>query len=396
MRQQPLHHKIVIIGGGITGSATAYFLARSSQAGSICVIEPDPAYTVATTPKSAGGIRQQFSVPENIAMSQFSLDFYRHFTEHMADIPVVPDINFREQGYLFVVTKGGAETLEHNQRRQAAMGVNARLMDRKETRRGFPSIKREDIALTCYTPDDGWIDPYAALRGFRQAAEHLGTTFIQARVQSIEINASKVTSVHLDSSQIITGDYFINAAGPWVSQIAEMTGDTLPIVPMCRVQHFWKCNFEFEPLPLVKDEAGLFFRPEGDGFAGGCPSFKIQPGFIDDIYQGFFANYFEESIWPMLAALVPKFESIMLQKSWGGHYAQNLLDGNMIIGNYSSGRDNLFTACGFSGHGTMHAPAVGRALSELVLYGSYQTLDLTNLQIERVWNNKPYPETGIK
>ena len=98
----------------------------------------------------------------------------------------------------------------------------------------------------------------------------------------------------------------------------------------------------------------------------------------------------------MLAALVPKFESIKLQRSWWGHYAQNVLDGNMIIGQYSSGRDNLFTACGFSGHGTMHAPAVGRALSELVLHGSYQTLDLTNFQIERVWDNKPYPETGIK
>ena len=166
MRQQPLHHKIVIIGGGITGSAAAYFLARSNQTGSICVIEPDPVYTVATTPQSAGGIRQQFSVPENIAMSQFSLDFYRHFTEHMADIPDIPDINFREQGYLFVVTRGGAETLGHNKRRQAEMGVNAMLMDRNETQRVFPSIKREDIALTCYTPDDGWIDPSAAVKGF--------------------------------------------------------------------------------------------------------------------------------------------------------------------------------------------------------------------------------------
>ena len=72
---------------------------------------------------------------------------------------------------------------------------------------------------------------------------------------------------------------------------------------MCRVQHFWKCAENVEPLPLVKDGRGLFFRPEGTGFAGGRPSFDIEPGFVDDIYRGYFSNYFEETVWPMLAAL---------------------------------------------------------------------------------------------
>ncbi len=68
----------------------------------------------------------------------------------------------------------------------------------------------------------------------------------------------------------------------------------------------------------------------------------------------------------------------------------------MIIGNFSPQHDNIITACGFSGHGIMHAPAVGRALSELVLFKRYATLDLSALGIERVWNNKPLPETGIR
>ena len=81
--------------------------------------------------------------------------------------------------------------------------------------------------------------------------------------------------MQLDSNQIITGDYFINAEGPWVSQIAKMTGDVLPIVPMCRVQHFWKCNFEFEPLPLVKDEAGLFLDQKGMDLREDVPALKF-------------------------------------------------------------------------------------------------------------------------
>jgi glycine/D-amino acid oxidase-like deaminating enzyme len=392
---------IAIIGGGIMGSAAAYFLARSGQAGSVAVIEPDPSYQHATTPhattpQGAGGVRQQFSVAENIDQSRNSLEFYKNWDQNMADVPDLPDLNFREQGYLFVVAKDGEQTLRRNQALQEKHGVDARLIDYSEVRRRFPSIERDDIVLGCHTPDDGWIDPNAGLWGFRRAAEHFGAEYIRGKVTGIESDAAKVRSLTLDSGQAITPDFVINTAGPWAAQIAEMTEATLPVVPMCRVQHFWKCAHEIEPLPLVKDESGMFFRPEGDGFAGGRPSFDIAPGFVDDIYSGFFANYFEDTIWPMMAALVPKFEALKLQRSWFGHYAQNTLDGNMIIGKYSPGHDNIITACGFSGHGIMHAPAVGRALSELALTGRYQTLDLTRLEYARVEQNAPLAEIGIK
>ena len=391
-----MKHDIVIIGGGITGSAAAYFLARSGAAGSVAVLEPDPTYEFATTPQGAGGVRQQFSVAENIEMSRYSLGFFKNFTDHLADIPDLPDISFTEEGYLFLVTAGGEATLRRNQALQSSLGVSAELMDAAALRRQFPSIEREDIVLGCHTPDDGWIDPSAGLWGFRRAAEHLGVQYIKARVTDIASSDSRVEAVHLDDGQRIAADFFINTAGPWVGEIAAMTGAHLPVVPMCRVQHFWKCAHDLEPLPLVKDESGMFFRPEGEGFAGGRPSFDIAPGFIYDIYSGFFAYYFEDTIFPMLAGLVPKFSEIRLERSWSGHYAQNTLDGNMIIGRYSPGHDNIITACGFSGHGIMHAPAVGRALSELALTGRYQTIDLTRLEIPRVHNNDPLPEIGIK
>lgn len=387
---------IAIIGGGIMGSAAAYFLSRAQTAGKIVVIEPDSSYQFATTPQGAGGVRQQFSVAENVQMSTFSLDFYKNFKEHMADVPDLPDISFAHQGYLFVVTKDGEQTLRRNQQLQSSLGVNAELIDYDEVRRRFPSIERNDIVLGCHTPDDGWIDPNAGLWGFRRAAEHLGATYVKARVTGIVSDESKVNSVQLDTGETIEADYFINTAGPWVGEISKMTGAVLPVVPMCRVQHFWKCAHELEPLPLVKDESGMFFRPEGDGFAGGRPSFEIEPGFVDDIYSGYFANYFEDTVWPMMAALVPKFEQLRLERSWAGHYAQNKLDGNMIIGRYSPNHDNIITACGFSGHGIMHAPAVGRALSEIALTGGYQTLDLSRMEIGRVHRNEPLPEIGIK
>lgn len=391
-----MKRSIIIIGGGIIGSAAAYFLARKGEASNVTVIEPDPSYEKATTPQGAGGIRQQFSLPENIGMSQFSLEFYRNFAKEMHDIPDVADITFREQGYLFVVTEQGEKTLRQNEALQSSMGVNTSLLGPDELQAKFPSIDRDDISLACYTPDDGWLDPHTALSGFRKAAEHMGVQYVRNRVTGLETNSTGVRSVQLKDGKVLPADFVINTTGPWVSEIAAMTDASLPIVPMCRVQHFWKCAHEIENLPLVKDESGMFFRPEGDGFAGGCPSFAIEPGFVEDINRGFFANYFEETIWPMMAALVPKFESLKLERSWGGHYAQNLLDGNMIIGHYSPGHENLITACGFSGHGIMHAPAVGRALSELTLSNGYETLDLHRMEYDRVLKKQPYKEIGIK
>ena len=390
------NYDVVIIGGGIIGSAAAYFLARSGSAGRIAVIEPDPSYARATTPQAAGGVRQLFSVKENIQMSRMSLDFYKSFDREMALDGYQPDINFREQGYLFTVTAEGEETLRKNHALQTSLGVRAELLDQDQLKARFPSIGGDDVALACYSGDDGWIDPHAALMSFRKCAEHLGVTYLKARVMQLESHARQVVSAELDNGEKVDGGIFINTAGPWAAQIAAMLDVDLPVQPMCRVQHFWLCDEELEELPLVKDESGMFFRPEGGGFAGGCPSFDIEPGFVDDIYRGFFADYFERVIWPLVATRVPKFESIKLQRSWAGHYAQNLFDGNMIIGNFSPRHDNIITACGFSGHGIMHAPAVGRALSELVLVNRYETLDLSALGIERVWNNQPLAENGIR
>jgi len=387
---------IVIVGGGIMGSAAAYFIAARSFSGSICVIEPDNTYAKASTPAGAGGIRRLMSRPENIRMSQFSIDFYADFQSVMATEDNPADIEFRRQGYLFLTDADGVASLTANYETQCNEGVPANLLDVDTLRALFPSVGTKNVALACHSPQDGWIDPHAALMGFRKKASSHGVTYVKDRVAGFETSGVSVKRVMLESGETISGDIFINTAGAWVDDIAAMTGAKLPVVPMCRVQHFWRCSQEIEPLPLIKDDSGAFFRPEGDGFAGGRPSFEVQPGFTWDIDRGYFANYFEDTVWELLANMVPKFQTIKLERSWAGHYAQNLFDGNMIIGTYSKGHDNLLTACGFSGHGIMHAPAVGRALSELVIDGEFQTLDLSRMGFARVLDDKPYSETGIK
>ena len=195
---------IIIIGGGIMGGAAAYFLGVSGRAGTVSVIEPDPTYSTATTPAGAGGVRRLMCRPENIRMSQFSLDFYANFQNVMAT--------------------------EHNP---------AELLDVSTLHVQFPLVGTDNTAFACHSPEDGWIDPQAALIGFRKKAESLGVNFLRDRVVGLETSNSVVTRAVLQSGNQLTGDIFLNTAGTWVGEIAAMTGAELPVKPMCRVQYFW-------------------------------------------------------------------------------------------------------------------------------------------------------------
>lgn len=390
---------IAIIGGGIIGSSIAYFLARTGQVGSIVVIEPDLSYHLAATPTGAGGVRQLFSQPENIQMSKYSLQFYKDFATTMAVEDVATEIDFQQCGYLFVVSETGANQLEVNYNHQVQQGVNAHLLNISDLAERYPSLGLSDIALGCLSPDDGTITTSKALDGFRRKAENLGVTYVEARVINLTLQDNEVQCADLDNGGQIQADLFVCAAGAWSKEILAMVNMPLPVEPMCRVKHYWRCDSEIEPLPLVKDESGLFLRPQGGGYVGGRPSWEVTPGFAflpqNERVLHYFDHYFEQVVRPLLTMRVPAFKAAECEQRWVGHYAQNTLDGNMILGALDDAVKNLYIACGFSGHGVMHAPAVGLSLSELMLTGRYETMDLCRMSYQRVVDNEPYPEQGI-
>jgi FAD-dependent oxidoreductase domain-containing protein 1 len=387
---------ILIVGGGIIGCATAYFLGASGRAGRVVVVESDPTYARATTPQGAGGVRQLFSLPEHVRMSRYSLDFYSRFAETMAVDGEPAQIGFRREGYLFVVGAQGAGQLQANYEVQRAQGARVELLDRAALQRRFPSIGTQDVALACHSPDDGWIDPYAALMGLRRKAASLGVSFVSGQVTGFEAAGGLVRRAVLADGTRLGAARFLNAAGPWAKEVSAMVGMSLPVEPLCRVQHFWQVRDAIEPLPLVKDESGLFFRPEGDGYVGGRPSADVAPGFVWDVDRGYFADYFERTVWPLLANRLPKFEALRLKRTWGGHYPQTQLDGNMVLGPWTGGAANFHVAAGFSGHGIMHAPAAGHAAAEMLLDGRMASWDLERLSYRRIVENDPYPELGIR
>ena len=374
-------YDVAIIGGGVVGCAAAYFLGLA-RVPRICVIEPDPTYAKAATPVATGGCRRLFALPENIRMSQFSIEFFKNGA---------PDVQWKQGGYLFVVGAGHEQVLEANARTQQSLGVKVELLQRGQLAERFPWLRCDDLALGVLSPEDGWLDPNSALQGLRKKAQAIGVEFRRDRVIELYVGGARVRRLELASGIQVDADAVINAAGCWAASIAKLAGMELPVNPMRRFEHYVEIGDELPPMPLVKDPDRLVIRPEGRGYSVGLVNSHEPRGFNLDLDP----RYFEEVVWPACAARVPAFEKLKLKREWAGLYDECELDGNMILGNWPGVLDNFYVACGFSGHGLMHAPAVGRALAELIVAGRFETLDLGRMGYRRVLEGRPYRETGI-
>jgi glycine/D-amino acid oxidase-like deaminating enzyme len=382
---------VAIIGGGIVGSSVAYYLLKEAPHISVCVIEPDPTYEFASALRASGGCRVQFTCPENIDMSLYSIDFIKKFETTMESKGRPAPVDWVEGGYLFIVPPEHVANLERNTRKQLARGCEVNLLDKEGLKSRFPSMNVDDLGAGAHTPRDGWCDPNGLLWGFRRKAVELGATYIQDRFVDAEVDSSKVRSITLQSGARVEADAFVNAAGAWSGTIAQKFGMNLPVTPMRRFEHYFTAGSPVESLPYVKDVARLAFRSEGKGFSGGLVDGSEQRGFNFEVDH----DYFERVVWPAVAYRFPAFEAAKCHRTWSGLYEVNELDGNPVIGAWNSKLPNLYTVAGFSGHGMMHAPAAGRGIAELVVHRKFNTLDLTRLGYERVEANQPYAEEGI-
>jgi glycine/D-amino acid oxidase-like deaminating enzyme len=160
----------------------------------------------------------------------------------------------------------------------------------------------------------------------------------------------------------------------------------VPVYPMRRLTFYFEVRAQLEPMPLTRHiSRNVSFRPQGAGYISGNTRYDEPPGFNWEIDY----TYFDEAIWPGLAERVPAFEALKMTSAWAGHYDQNSFDNNAILGPWVGALENFHIALGFSGHGLMQAPAVGRGLSELLLHGCYQTLDLSRLGYQRILDDAP-------
>ena len=379
--------QIVIIGGGVIGSSIAYHLAMAGHAADTIVIEPDPTYEFAASPRATGGIRQLFTVPENIRMAQYGHEVYGQFETLMAVDGEKAPIDFHREGYLwFGSGAADVDSLMANWRVQTAHGARVELLDRKGVKHRFPSMRVDDIDAAAFSPDDGYMDPYSVLMGFRRKSASLGVTYRKDRVVDFEISGKRIAAAMLESGERLAGDLFVNAANCWGPALCEKVGMKVPVYPLHRLTFYFEIREKLEAMPLSRHiSKNVSFRPQGAGYITGNTKYDQPPGFNWDVDYG----YFDEAIWPGLAERVPAFEALKVGGGWAGHYDQNSFDNNAILGPWAGVLGNFYIALGFSGHGLMQAPAVGRGVSELLLYGGYRTLDLSRMSYQRILDDKP-------
>jgi len=386
---------VVIIGGAIIGSAVATFLAaRPDFDGRIVVVERDPTFRTSSTTLSAASIRLQFSTPLNIEISRFGLEVVRHPERFLTVGGEAPDVDFVENGYLFLATDAGLATLEHNHAVQRSLDVPVDLLTPAEIRRRFPWINADDLAgASLGLAGEGWFDAYALLQGFRRRARSLGVMQRVGEVTGIDLEGGRAAAVRLSDGSRIETDWVVNAAGPRAAEVAGMAGIALPVRPRKRFVYHLEAPISLGAAPLTIDPSGIYFRPEGPAYLAGYSPRGDDPD-PDTLDLAVDESRFESHVWPALAHRVPAFDRLRLLDAWAGLYEVNTLDHNAIVGPHPSIRNLLF-ANGFSGHGLQQAPAVGRGLAEWIATGRYESLDLSRLGYERIERGEPILELNV-
>lgn len=386
------HYDIVIIGGAIVGSSLAYNLRKEGFSGSIALIERDPQFTYSATTLSAASIRQQFSILENIRLSQYTLGLFRRLKEEFgADA----DIGFREGGYLILASDDGVPVLRANHAAQVAAGADIVLEDAGNLAARFSWLSTEGVTAGAYgRSGEGWFDAHAYLHLFRKALRTMAVDLVTASVTAIARDRDHVTAVSLDNGDTFTTGTVVDAAGPNAGKVAAMAGLRLPVEPRKRTVFVFEARDRFDDMPLVVDPGGIWWRPEGSVYiAGGAEAEDGEQAADPADFEPQW-DLFENEVWPVLATRVPAFEAIKMTRAWAGHYDYNTLDQNAVIGPHPEVENFLF-ANGFSGHGLQQAPAVGKALSELIVHGAYRTIDCSAFGYERVAAGRAFRELNV-
>jgi glycine/D-amino acid oxidase-like deaminating enzyme len=396
---QNTSYDIVIVGGAIMGSSAAWFLSDDKDFdGTVLVVEKDPSYEFSSTMHTNSCMRQQFSSPLNVRISQFAADFVKNLPSYMGNDSRVPNLSIHSFGYMYLADNADfADILRQNQVTQNAAGAATQLMTPEQIKAAYPFYNVDDIVLgSINTVDEGFWDATAVFDWWRRSARERGVEYVQNEVVAMTKNAAgtQVESVTLKSGEVIACGKVLNASGPRAVETAKMIGVTMPVEP--RKRYSWVFSAEKpldRDLPLTIDPSGVHVRENGGGTyqAGGHTDIDPAVGY-DDFHMDH--SLWENHIWPILATRIPQFEAIKVQSEWVGHYAYNTLDQNAITGPHTE-VENFFFLNGFSGHGLQQSPAMGRGTAELMVHGAYKTLDLSPFHFDRLAQNRPILEKAI-
>ncbi|MBA3323129.1 MAG: FAD-binding oxidoreductase [Pyrinomonadaceae bacterium] len=385
---------VVIIGGGIVGASVAYHLAAAGCT-NVVVVERAAQVGAGSTGQATGGARAQFATPINIRMSRYSIDFFARFEEATGHTA-----GYRPNGYLFLATsKQHLVYLKETGEQQWAEGlINVEHLSTAEIARLVPQLRVDDVLGGAFGPTDGLLSPVSALRGFLGRARESGVElWAGTEVTAIDVDGGSVAGVTTSRGRIATRAV-VNAAGAWAAQVARLAGVELPVTPLRRQLVGVRASVEFAPdLPMVIDMAtGFHFRPHTQENIATRDLLLAWPD----------PDETPDDDTTFEPAFIPKFLKVANKRvpclagakvdpaSCRAGLYEMTPDRHAIIGE-APGVGGFFLANGFSGHGVMHSPATGRAISDLILHGESRLIDISPLGLERFTTGRLLAETSV-
>lgn len=376
---------VVIVGGGVVGSATAWRLREDGFTGRIVVVERDRSYARASSFLAMGGIRQQFASTACVRMVQHSVALWREFDQRMRTATHTPRAWFRQRGYLFLADDTNADALLEREAAQAAAGAAQQRLSVDAIRTMVPGLMLDDIRFGLFGPEDGYANPREVLFGLRAAAIAAGAEYVDDEVVEIDTRGGRVIGVTLGGGEWLKTPVVVNAAGALSGRVAALARLDVPVEPVrqllfrCTLPMTWPSRF-----PMVIDPGGVHWRHDD----------AVVPGDPDRIILAFTKwdepagenlvcddARWENEFYPALVRRLPAAVDVKDVHGWAGHYEMTP-DHNPVIGEHP-GLGGLIFASGFSGHGLMMSPATGLIVSELVRLGESRTFDIAPFAVDR-------------
>jgi sarcosine oxidase subunit beta len=366
---------VVIVGAGIIGGSVAFHLLERDPALRIVVLEKEPEPGTGATSKATGGVRFQFSTEANVRLTQLS---YRYFT-HAEEILGSP-VDFTRHGYLFVTTDPATlEQCRHNVALQRGLGVASELLTPAQIQTHLASLVTHDLVGGTFCADDGSADPYSMLRAFLARGRGRGLRLLTEHpVTGLVRSGERVTGVRTPRGEW-SAPIVVDCAGPYADQIGAMAGVSIPSKPYRRQV------MVTEPLPLLPPvfplivdlDTGFYVHRQGQSavLMGGTDK-DIKPGLDTTVDWDAF-----DAVFRAAAIRVPPLAEAQVMRAYAG--VRDLTpDYHGILGPAAQA-PGLHVACGFSGHGFMHAPAIGILMTEILLDGRAGSMDIAPLSLDR-------------
>ncbi|KAI1730530.1 FAD dependent oxidoreductase domain-containing protein [Ditylenchus destructor] len=447
----PFRSDFVIIGGGLTGSAVAFWLKERfrDEDLTVTIIESTDHFSRSRSMLGTGIISQQFSIPEFVEMSAFSAEFIRHAGEHLKILDSdPPDIDLLPVSFLHLAKdEKDAAHLKEAWRMMVEKGVRVAYMKADELQTRFPFMNFDDVvAGTLGLENEGVFDNAQLLSALREKNLTLGVRYVKAEVEGMDFRrppdiSNKVPEEHdhkiindiqdrgtnrnirllavLARPQMIGASArpirfyrLVNAAGPWAGEIAKMAGIlSVPLPIVCKRRTNFVLHAPDVPtleMPGLHDTTGIFCHPEGIGFNYICGRHPTMRDIVtkDKATDEVDYEMFYKEIWPLLVKRVPSFKTakviffVVLIKStvffqvinaWNMYEDCNTFDDVPILGEHLLFK-SFYQICGFGGYGSQLAIAAGRLYQEREYELAYLSTNVRKFDMRRIMHGKRYHE----